>query len=64
MEQFESSDPPRDLVLTPAPVGLRLWPPWASVAGKHSLGMRAPLAVQTQCLFVEDTFFFRAASIS
>lgn len=39
-------------------------PPWASLAGKHSPGTRAPLAVQTQCLFVEDTFFFRAASIS
>lgn len=24
----------------------------------------APLAMQTQCLFVEETFFFRAASIS
>ena len=39
-------------------------PPWASLAGKHSPGMQAPLAVQTQCLFVEDTFFVRAASIS
>ena len=39
-------------------------PPRASLAGKHSLGMQAPLALQTQCLFVEDTFFFRAASIS
>lgn len=51
MVQFESSDPPGDLVLIPAPVGLHLWLPWASVCLSPSLGARGSfnLTLQPVC---------------
>lgn len=62
MEQFEGCDPPRDLVLTPAPVGLRLWPPWASVCLSPSL---EPLVVLARhcSLFVTVSSSFSLASL-